>query len=481
MTCVPTCNSTTHGYELLATIDGTDTKFSCTISSLLYSWVGAAALGGFLGQNVAAFVSAVISGAAGAYAVTLTEDADIVTDLTIQPGQNVIISGDVGFVEAATLSWGTSTFTIGELASLSLTHLSLGNSINVLDGGHLSIISCIGTTGTMITVTYSTLVVFGTLSVTSLRVQDSFIDSSTWAAIDFSDTHTLQLFNAGNVSLYGKNFGKTCQSATYNFINTTVTIADSTFADQISLSTRGALSLISMPLPNYIVTQLMRQPVSARNRIRFSDVWWTEFPNAGAITGVLTASVTEMARPLDIGRNPVPWIFPAGRHWVQTPPNFLPQGPFTVLSGPCSISSDGRCVGRPDGYRSSESCEISAGAGGPLTCPLFDTEQGGGSNSAYGNDYVTLDAWGPPSTVAASLDGGHHSRWFNPDRPCSQTGCLDVLSTSGCPEGVLLAPGATVGWTSSYAGQGGGHGGLPATSNGNDDDVGGGWLICFAQ
>ena len=40
LTCVPACNSTTHGYELLATIDGTDTKFSCSLSNLLYSWVG---------------------------------------------------------------------------------------------------------------------------------------------------------------------------------------------------------------------------------------------------------------------------------------------------------------------------------------------------------------------------------------------------------------------------------------------------------
>ena len=37
-TCVPTCNATTHGYELLATIDGTDTKFSCTLANLLFSW-----------------------------------------------------------------------------------------------------------------------------------------------------------------------------------------------------------------------------------------------------------------------------------------------------------------------------------------------------------------------------------------------------------------------------------------------------------
>jgi hypothetical protein len=83
------------GYELLATIDGTDTQFSCNLTISLYSWIGATALaGGFLGQNVAAFVSAVISGATGTYVLTLTEDADVSTDLKIQPGQHVIISGD---------------------------------------------------------------------------------------------------------------------------------------------------------------------------------------------------------------------------------------------------------------------------------------------------------------------------------------------------------------------------------------------------
>jgi hypothetical protein len=46
--CVPTCNATRHGYELLATIDGTDTKFSCNIAHGLYSWVGAASEGGYL-------------------------------------------------------------------------------------------------------------------------------------------------------------------------------------------------------------------------------------------------------------------------------------------------------------------------------------------------------------------------------------------------------------------------------------------------
>jgi hypothetical protein len=94
MTCVPACNATHHGYELLATIDGADTQFSCSLANLLYYWIGAAALGGFLGENVAAFVSAVISGAAGIYVLMLMEDADCVgTDLVVQPWQNVIISG----------------------------------------------------------------------------------------------------------------------------------------------------------------------------------------------------------------------------------------------------------------------------------------------------------------------------------------------------------------------------------------------------
>ena len=53
-----------------------------------------AALGGFLGQNVAAFVSAVISGAAGTYVLTLAADANVATDATIRPGQSVIASGD---------------------------------------------------------------------------------------------------------------------------------------------------------------------------------------------------------------------------------------------------------------------------------------------------------------------------------------------------------------------------------------------------
>ena len=92
--CVPPCNAEHHGYELLATIDGTDTKFSCNLAHGLFSWMGAASEGGYLGVDFQSFFSAVVSGAAGSYIVTLTEDAGISTDLTIEPGQDVRISGD---------------------------------------------------------------------------------------------------------------------------------------------------------------------------------------------------------------------------------------------------------------------------------------------------------------------------------------------------------------------------------------------------
>eukprot|EP01050_Picozoa_sp_SAG11_P010884 SAG11_NODE_1116_length_5800_cov_21.451149_2_plen_675_part_00 len=132
LTCVPSCNATTHGFELLATIDGTDTKFSCNLANMLFSWVGAAALGGFLGRNVQAFVSAVISGAAGTYVLTLTEDANVGTDLVVQPGQNVIISGDAGLAEAP--SWGSGGFEVRGV--LRISKLVVGGAVMVLLGGH---------------------------------------------------------------------------------------------------------------------------------------------------------------------------------------------------------------------------------------------------------------------------------------------------------------------------------------------------------
>jgi hypothetical protein len=145
--CIPNCDASTNGDVLLLYHNGNDMRLLCEISSFLYSWVGAATLGGFLGHNVAAFVSAVISGAAGTYDLTLVDDADINTDLVVQPWQNVIITGDMSLVEAP--SWGSGGFTVREDASLTLQYVALlgggsdsgGSHLTVRAGGRLSVAS----------------------------------------------------------------------------------------------------------------------------------------------------------------------------------------------------------------------------------------------------------------------------------------------------------------------------------------------------
>eukprot|EP01046_Picozoa_sp_COSAG06_P012930 COSAG06_NODE_772_length_12432_cov_119.880159_13_plen_730_part_00 len=139
--CLPPCDADNHGFELLATIDGTDTKFSCNLAHGLYSWMGAASEGGYLGADAQSFFSAVISGAAGSYIVTLTEDVGISTDVMIRPGQDVRISGDLGLAVAP--SWGSGGFTVGEQGSLTVTYVSFdaSASLTVTSGGSLSLAS----------------------------------------------------------------------------------------------------------------------------------------------------------------------------------------------------------------------------------------------------------------------------------------------------------------------------------------------------
>ena len=138
--CVPPCNAEHHGYELLATIDGTDTKFSCNLAHGLYSWMGAASEGGYLGADAQSFFSAVVSGAAGSYIVTLTEDAGISTDLTIQLGQDVHISAESGLLVAP--RWGSGGFTVQQGGKLALDGIILAGAAVLDRGGTLSVNNC---------------------------------------------------------------------------------------------------------------------------------------------------------------------------------------------------------------------------------------------------------------------------------------------------------------------------------------------------
>ena len=55
-----------------------------------------------------------------------------------------------------------------------------------------------------------------------------------------------------------------------------------------------------------------------------------------------------------------------------------------MVSGPCTLSHGGNCVGRPSDYTASESCSISSSGTGTIeACPVFNTERG--------YDYLRID------------------------------------------------------------------------------------------
>jgi hypothetical protein len=139
--CVPACAAPLRGDLLLLNLNGSDSKYSCELHHGLHSWVGAATDGGYLGSDAQAFEPAVLSGAAGYYALALTADAGIGTDLTIQPGQNVKIDGEPSL--SMPPSWGTGSFTVAERTTLSLSNLALSYSNTITFAGNGSTVSLV--------------------------------------------------------------------------------------------------------------------------------------------------------------------------------------------------------------------------------------------------------------------------------------------------------------------------------------------------
>jgi hypothetical protein len=138
--CVPACSEALRGDLLLMNLGGEDSKYSCELHHGLHSWVGAATDGGYLGSDVQTFLSAVLSGAAGYYALTLGADAGVAVDVVIHPGQDVRISGG-----ASASSWGLGSFTVQQGGSLLVAGVALagtrtrwgwsGEAITVQGGG----------------------------------------------------------------------------------------------------------------------------------------------------------------------------------------------------------------------------------------------------------------------------------------------------------------------------------------------------------
>jgi hypothetical protein len=94
--------------------------------------------GGYLGLDIEAFVSALVSGAPGVFAAMLLQDAGIETDLVVRPGQRVSVSGDASLPRPA--RWGGGGFTVQQRGSLSLSSVEVPGGFSVSGGfGSLSL------------------------------------------------------------------------------------------------------------------------------------------------------------------------------------------------------------------------------------------------------------------------------------------------------------------------------------------------------
>jgi hypothetical protein len=122
-TCVPPCNPEHHGFELLATIDGTDTKFSCNVAHGLYSWMGAASEGGYIGSDAFAFLSAILSHAAGTFVCQIDESTEVSTAVDLITGQGATLTGGVSIVWS--FRGEGAAFSVGAQASLDIRSMAV--------------------------------------------------------------------------------------------------------------------------------------------------------------------------------------------------------------------------------------------------------------------------------------------------------------------------------------------------------------------
>eukprot|EP01045_Picozoa_sp_COSAG04_P007564 COSAG04_NODE_398_length_14962_cov_39.977461_7_plen_308_part_00 len=291
----------------------------------------------------------------------------------------------------------------------------------------------------------------GSLALTAVLIQGAITvaagASLTAQGSTFSDT----LAVSGTMEAHDTSFSNTLT------VSGTASLSGCTLAASatIDLGGGGSLSLASMAVPPAVLGAAERTLSGAGSTLRLDAVTVQEFPDLGGLRGMISGIMTVAA---DGSK-------------ATEPQSFGVAPFFVVLSGPCTVSEGGRCVGRPEGYLPLEDCAITVVVGGGVLgpCPVFDTYDS--------NDPLTLPG--------GAAHGG-----------------------SDCPEGVALAPGDAIAWTSNDHSQGSvgfpndngcaakGTCGLPYTYYGpgstevgggcgaNNDQrcpngLGGGWELCF--
>jgi hypothetical protein len=131
---------------MLLNLEGADTKLSCELHHGLYSWVGAATDGGYLGADGQAFFLAINSAAPGLYALLMHADMPSVAQtLEIRPGQLATVSGLESIAVPPT--WGsTGGIRVQDSGSLLMQYVTIVAAIDVDSGGSLTLhdVSCVG-------------------------------------------------------------------------------------------------------------------------------------------------------------------------------------------------------------------------------------------------------------------------------------------------------------------------------------------------
>jgi hypothetical protein len=126
---------------------------------------------------------------------------------------------------------------------------------------------------------------------------------------------------------------------------------------------------------------------------------------------------------------------------------------FSVVSGPCTVEEGGRCVGRPAGYSDSETCQISSSKTARLeACPIFNTERG----CEAANHVLCCQLAQMICSALPLLESSRTNVWLF--RCTDDHLRIDGANFEGtsCPEGVSIAEGSEISWTSdgSVAGDG---------------------------
>eukprot|EP01051_Picozoa_sp_SAG22_P015728 SAG22_NODE_2099_length_3016_cov_3.513198_1_plen_818_part_00 len=520
LTCVPACNATHHGFELLATIDGTDTKFSCNLAHGLYSWTGQASLGGYIGSDFESFFSAVNSAAAGTYAATLREDAHIITDMTIRPGQIVKLSGDGMLAQAPHM--GRGDVVVQERASFSLVFVTVSGAISVVAGGSVNLVECVLEGHASLSVGSG-----GSLTVRSMELRSDVLRGledqvngvgTALRLVDVSDPENLDAGTLSGTATTSADGIKTIVPPHFGRRTPGTFVVNS---GPCIISEGGrCVGRFGGYLPNEDCEITVRGDGGVLGECGRFDTGGPAHGRPGVhCCDFVTLGETQYSgsdcpqgSPLRRG-DAVSWHsdsthqgedqlessndwngcraknlcgLPETTHGLgggwqicfdRMAAPIEPPGPiastdrkgatFVVTAGECTTFNGGRCVGRPDGYWPNERCTIMVGGEGGVLgpCGVFDME-----DVCY--DYLTLP--GPARPGAPQCDHGDTQPGNN-------------WAESDCPEGVELAPGALLQWIASSSGQGSvGWNDRGCTAKGicgadfSMDGFGGGWQICFA-